>query len=87
MKTRTIEIFTVGCPVCDEAVKQVESLACPSCDIRILDLRNEKEAQARAQQYGVKRVPAVAVNGKLADCCQEGIDAVVLRGLGLGVKL
>ncbi len=84
-KKRTIEVFSAGCPACDEAVKLVQSLACPSCDVQVLDMRADKAAQAKARQYGVQRVPAVAVNGKLAGCCTgSGIDATVLRGLGVG---
>ncbi|MGH7860375.1 MAG: thioredoxin family protein [Candidatus Binatia bacterium] len=85
MKKRTIELFTAGCPCCDETVALVQSLACPSCDVSILDMRTDEAAQAKAREYGVRRIPAVAVNGKLADCCQVGaVDAGTLRGLGLG---
>lgn len=86
MKKRTIEVFTAGCPCCDETVKLVQSLVCPSCDLQILDMWTDQAAQAKAKQYGVTRVPAVAVNGKLADCCQVGsVDANTLRSLGVGV--
>ena len=83
---RTIEVFTAGCPCCEDAVRLVRSVACPSCDVKILDMRTDKGAQTKARQYGVKRVPAIAVNGKLADCCQMGeVDAGALRALGVGV--
>jgi len=82
---RTIEVFSAGCPCCDETVKLVQSLVCPSCDLQILDMQSDQAAQAKAKQYGVKRVPAVVVNGKLADCCQQGpVDVNVLRSLGVG---
>lgn len=82
---RTIEVFSAGCPCCDEAVKLVQSLACPSCDVQILDMRSDSAAQTKAKQYGVTRVPAVAVDGKLADCCRQGpIDANALGRLGVG---
>ena len=85
MKKRTIEVFSAGCSVCDEAVKLVQDLACPSCDVQVLDMRAGKAAQAKAMQYGVQRVPAVAVNGKLASCYTGGgIDASTLRSLGVG---
>ncbi len=49
-------------------------------------MRTDKGAQRKARQYGVKRVPAVVVNGKLADCCQVGeVSADTLRALGVGV--
>ena len=46
----------------------------------------KKEAtQEKAKAYGVARVPAVAVDGALADCCQGGgIDVDALRALGIG---
>ncbi len=85
MTKRTIEVFTAGCPCCEDTVKLVQSLVCPSCDLQILDMRSDKAAQAKAKQYGVERVPAVAVDGKLADCCQQGpVDANTLRSLGVG---
>ena len=85
MKKRTIEVFTAGCPCCDEAVRVVKSLACESCDVQVLDMRSDKAAQERAKQYGIHRVPAVVVNGQLADCCSSGpVDEAVLRSLGVG---
>ncbi len=85
MKKRTIEVFTAGCPCCDEAVRLVKSLACESCDVQVLDMRSDKTVQARAKEYGVQRVPAVVINGQLTDCCRAGaVDAATLRGLGVG---
>ncbi len=85
MKQRTIEIFTAGCPCCDEAVQLVKSITCEHCDVQVLDMRSDKAAQARAKEYGINRVPAVVVNGLLADCCQSGaVDVSTLRALGVG---
>lgn len=84
-KKRTIEVFTAGCPCCDAAVQLVRSLACESCDVEVLDMRSDRAAQARAKQYGIQRVPAVVVDGRLADCCRAGaVDAGTLRRLGIG---
>lgn len=81
---RKIEVFSAGCPLCDEAVLLVNSLACPSCEVDVLDLRDE-EVVARAKDLGVSKVPAVAVDGKLADCCSgRGLDPEVLKAAGLG---
>lgn len=85
MKKRTIEVFSAGCPCCDEAVQLVKSIACDNCDVQVLDMRSDRAAQARAKEYGIKRVPAVVVNGQLANCCQSGaVDATTLRNLGVG---
>jgi glutaredoxin len=84
MAKRTVEVFTAGCPVCDEAVEAVRGLVCESCDLQVHDMRT-RPAQAKARQYGVNRVPAVVVNGQLADCCRQGaVDTTTLQGLGLG---
>ena len=82
---RTIEVFSAGCPCCDDAVKVINEAACPSCDVQILDMRSDEAAQAKARRYGIKRVPAVVIDGKLAECCGGGaIDLATLRGMGLG---
>jgi glutaredoxin len=84
---RTIEIFTAGCPVCDEAVREVRSAACPSCEVTVLSMQDPRVAE-RARGLGVKSVPAVAINGKLAGCCAgRGIDLDALRKEGLGEPL
>jgi glutaredoxin len=84
MAKRTVEVFTAGCPVCDQAVETVRGLVCESCDLQVHDMRTQP-AQTKARQYGVRRVPAVVVNGQLADCCRQGaVDAATLRGLGVG---
>ncbi len=36
---RKIEIFSAGCPACDETVQMVNAIACPSCDVEVLDMR------------------------------------------------
>ena len=87
MTTRKIEVFSAGCPLCEETIKLVNSLACPSCDVSVVDMKDIQGA-TRARALGVKSVPAVAINGKLADCCAgRGPDEATLRGAGLGQPL
>ncbi|MBI4605762.1 MAG: thioredoxin family protein [Planctomycetes bacterium] len=82
---RTVEVFGAGCPACEETVKLIKSLACPSCEVSVLDLRDPAVA-ARAKRLGVRAVPTVAVNGKLADCCSGvGPATGTLRAAGVGV--
>ena len=85
MTKRIVEILTAGCPCCYEAVTLVQRMICPSCDLHVLDLRTDSVARAKAKQYGVQRVPAVVVNGQLADCCRVGaVNPDRLRALGVG---
>jgi hypothetical protein len=82
---RKVEVFSAGCTVCNDAVQLVRKLACPSCDVTVLDMKN-MDVVKRAQALGVRSVPAVAIDGKLADCCAgRGIDEQKLRAAGLGV--
>jgi glutaredoxin 3 len=86
MAKRTVEVFSAGCPVCDEALEEVRAVVCESCDLQVHDMKTEP-AQARARQYGIKRVPAVVVNGRLAECCRQGaVDIKTLQRLGVGQR-
>jgi glutaredoxin len=83
-RKRTIEIFSAGCPACENVVSQVRDAACPSCDIKVHDM-NVIDIQKRAAELGIRSVPAVVIDGKLADCCaSRGVDLDVLRAAGLG---
>lgn len=84
MTKRKVEIFSAGCPICEETIELVNSLACPSCEIIIHDM-HEAGAQDKARRLGVKSVPTVAINGVLAECCQgRGVDAATLKAAGVG---
>jgi hypothetical protein len=86
-KKRVVEIFSAGCGVCDDAVSLVRRLACPSCDVRVLDMADASIA-SRARELGIKTVPAVVVDGELADCCRgAGPTEESLRQAGIGRQL
>ena len=42
---RKIEVFSAGCPACEETVALVNRLACPSCKITILDMKDPQVAR------------------------------------------
>lgn len=51
---RRVEVFTAGCPLCEEAVGLVRSLACPSCEVQVYDLREgcaTDECRDKARGY------------------------------------
>jgi len=82
--TRKIEIFSAGCPACAELIELVQRAACPSCEVRVLDMKDAEVAR-RAKGLGIRSVPAVAIDGKLAPCCaSRGPDEATLRASGLG---
>ena len=74
-------------PACDDAVALVNSIACESCEVTVLDM-NDANVASRAKTLGVASVPAVVIDGKLADCCAgRGPDAATLQAAGVGQSL
>jgi glutaredoxin 3 len=87
MSQRKIEVFSAGCPCCTAAVELVKRLACPACEVKVLDMHAPAVAE-RARELGIRSVPAVAVDGRLAGCCSgRGPDEESLRAAGLGRPL
>ncbi len=87
-KKRTVEVFTAGCPVCQPTVDLVNELACDSCEVTVYDLNkgcDTMECREKAEKYGITKLPAIAVNGSLLDCCKTGSitkDALIAAGIG-----
>mgnify|MGYP003677761840 CR=1 FL=1 len=85
--TRKIEIYSAGCSACQETIDLVNKIACPSCDISILDMQDNDISQ-RAKSLGIHRVPAIVIDGKLADCCLVSApDEKSLRAAGIGSRI
>ncbi len=84
---RSVEVFSAGCPTCEEAISRIRELACSSCDVVVLDM-HQQEVADRAKALGIRSVPAVVIDGKLAECCSgRGPDEAVLKAAGLGQPL
>jgi hypothetical protein len=76
---KKIEIFSAACSACSETVEMVKRIAGSAHDIEIHDM-HQGHVAARAKQLGIKSVPSVLVDGKLADCCAgRGPDEQTLR--------
>ncbi len=88
MAKTKVEVFTSGCPVCAPVVELVNKVAHPSCEVIIYDLNkgsNDNIGREKAKDYGVSRVPSVAVDAKLLECCKIGtVSEQVLRDAGIG---
>jgi glutaredoxin len=61
-KKRTIEIFTAGCPLCNETVTAVRN-AVASCGCDVIEHNGSSNA---AKQYGVRAVPTIVIDGQIA---------------------
>lgn len=85
---RQVEVFTANCPVCDPVVSMVRELACNDCEITIYDLVKQcedKTCLSKLEEYEIKKVPAIAVNGSLLSCCEnQGISKEELIKAGIG---
>jgi len=65
----------------------VKDLAHPFCNITIKDMKSATVA-AEAKQLGIQSVPAVIIDGQLADCCSAGgPNAETLNAAGIGTPL
>ena len=88
MSKKQIEIFTAGCPVCEPVVALVKETACENCEITIHNLAKQCESKicvSKMEKYGVKRLPAVVVDGNLLACCKNiEITKADLLSAGIG---
>lgn len=78
LMARTIEVFTAGCPLCDEAVKRVRN-AVAQCGCTVVTRTPDIP---EAQRYGIRAVPAIMVDGQLVFTglpTQEQANALLAR--------
>ncbi len=84
---REVEVFSAGCALCEETIALVRRLACGSCEVVVHNM-NQPDVAMKAKGYGVQSVPAVVLDGKLADCCAgRGPQEDALRAAGIGARL
>ena len=84
---RKVEVFSAGCAACNEVIETVKRVACQSCEVIIQDMKDINVAK-RAKSLGIRSVPSVVIDGRLADCCAgRGVDEQLLRVAGLGKAL
>jgi glutaredoxin len=76
---RKIEVFSAGCPACTETVEMVTRIAGADHEVSVRDMRQTSVA-ADAKRLGIKSLPAVVIDGKLAGCCAgRGPNESVIR--------
>lgn len=84
---RKIEVFSAGCAACDDTIQLIHSIACESCEVSVLDMKDPGVA-ARANAMGIRSIPAIVVGGQLAGCCADrGPQVDDLRAAGIGRPL
>lgn len=83
MAKRQVEVFSAGCAACKETLELINQIAGPSCEITIHDMHDAGVAK-RAKALGIGSVPAVLVDGKLADGAGRPVEEASLRAAGIG---
>lgn len=75
---KKVEIYSAGCSACEETIQMVKRVAGVH-EVTIHDM-NKPEVATRAKEHGIHRVPAVVIDGKVAECCKaRGPEEDVLR--------
>jgi glutaredoxin len=75
---KRIDVYSAGCPLCMDTIDMVKRLA-EGDEVHIRDMQQREIADA-AQRLGIRSVPAVVIDGQLADCCRgRGPDEDVIR--------
>ena len=76
---RKVEVFSAGCALCEEVIDVLRREADPSCEV-IVRSTLDSRVLARAEQLGIRSIPAVVIDGKLASCCTaKGVDIQALK--------
>jgi len=61
---RQVEVFSTGCPICEETIRLICRLCGDFYEITVLSVRDEIIAN-RARGLGLRSFPAVVVDGEL----------------------
>jgi len=62
---RKIEVFTAGCPLCDDTLALIRQ-AVAACSCEVVERRcTDQDRYAEALQFGVRTMPSVMVDGEI----------------------
>jgi protein-disulfide isomerase len=72
---KRIEVFTADCPLCKDTLELIKKEACSECEI-IERKCSGDECCSPAKDYGIKAVPTVVVDGKVAIVGKPSLEQV-----------
>ena len=75
---RKVEVFSAGCALCEEVIDVVKREAGSSSEVIVHNMKDAR-ALARAEELGIRSVPAVVVDGRLASRAGGGVDIQALK--------
>jgi len=67
-----VEVFSAGCALCQEVIDEVKREV-GSSQVIVHHMKDAR-ALARAEVLGIRSVPAVVIDGKLASNAGGGVD-------------
>ncbi len=75
---RKVEIFSAACALCEEVIDVVRREAGSSFEVIVRNMMDARTL-ARAEELGIRSVPAVVIDGKLASNAGGGVDIHALK--------
>ena len=76
---RKVEVFSAGCALCEEVIDVARREVGSSSEVIVQNMMDAR-VLSRAEKVGIRSVPAVVIDGKLASCCAgRGVDLQVLK--------
>ncbi|MCJ2670027.1 MAG: thioredoxin family protein [Thermoplasmata archaeon] len=64
-----IEVFTASCPLCKEAMEIIKRVGYGKCTVteyNLFERCEDKVCLEKAKEYGIRAVPTMVVDGKVA---------------------
>ena len=82
--TKRVEIFSAGCPTCRQTIEQLREEIDGRHEIVVHEMNQDEGAARKAEELGIRTVPAVVVDGSLLECCaNKGPSERELEAAGL----
>jgi glutaredoxin 3 len=75
---RKVEIFSAGCALCQEVIDVVRREAGSSFEVIVRNMMDARSLE-RAEELGIRSVPAVVIDGRLASNAGGGVDIQALK--------
>lgn len=61
-----IEIYSAGCPMCQEVINTITVGKCAGCEMMVYDLNsNSQSVRESIERYGIRVAPTIVIDGKI----------------------
>ena len=74
-----LEVFTAGCPVCEDQIEKIKTWVSPDTPIERLNMDDPGVAE-RARKLGICCLPSLVIDGEPVSCGDPGkLEAAVRK--------